>query len=83
MAARAGPTEDIHVHDLAIPATTDTKALAAAMQKSGQRDGLTVVFSTYQSIAVVAQAQKDGVPDFDLVICDEAHRTTGITLGDR
>lgn len=73
--------EDIHVHDLAIPATTDTKALAAAMRKSGEREGLTVVFSTYQSIAVVSQAQRDGVPDFDLVVCDEAHRTTGITLG--
>jgi predicted helicase len=79
-ARAANDLEDIHVHDLAIPATTDTKALATALRKSGERDGLTVVFSTYQSIAVVSQAQRDGVPDFDLVVCDEAHRTTGITL---
>ena len=41
---------------------------------------MTVVFSTYQSIDAVAQAQKLGAPGFDLVICDEAHRTTGATV---
>ena len=42
-----------------------------------------VVFSTYQSIDVIAKAQKvlldNGFPQFDLIICDEAHRTTGYT----
>jgi predicted helicase len=45
---------------------------------------MTVVFSTYQSIDVIAKAQKDllkhGFPEFDLIICDEAHPTTGVTL---
>ena len=42
---------------------------------------MTVVFSTYQSIDVVAQAQAStGSRAFDLIICDEAHRTTGVTL---
>ena len=41
---------------------------------------MTVVFATYQSIDVVAEAQRLGVGEFDLVICDEAHRTTGVTL---
>jgi len=41
---------------------------------------MTVVFSTYQSIDAVAQAQNLGAPGFDLVICDEAHRTTGATV---
>ena len=41
---------------------------------------MTVVFSTYQSIDVIAQAQSQGLGEFDLVICDEAHRTTGVTL---
>ncbi|MDR2353126.1 MAG: DEAD/DEAH box helicase family protein [Deltaproteobacteria bacterium] len=36
-----------------------------------------MVFSTYQSLEVLKKAQDLGVPDFDLVICDEAHRTTG------
>jgi predicted helicase len=47
---------------------------------------MTVVFSTYQSIEVIARAQKElikannGFGEFDLIICDEAHRTTGVIL---
>ena len=42
---------------------------------------MTVVFSTYQSIQVLADAMAGGgIDPFDLVICDEAHRTTGVTL---
>lgn len=71
--------EDISTHDLAYPATTDSRRLskAAAALSKGRR---TVVFSTYQSIQVVADAQKSGLGEFDLVVCDEAHRTTGLTL---
>lgn len=44
---------------------------------------MTVVFSTYHSIDVLTRAQKHyGLAEFDLVICDEAHRTTGVTLKD-
>lgn len=39
-----------------------------------------VVFSTYQSIEVIARAQKEFGKHFDLIICDEAHRTTGVTI---
>ena len=42
-----------------------------------------VVFSTYHSLDVIAQAQKKGAPAFDLVICDEAHRTTGVGAPDK
>lgn len=71
--------EDISTHDLAYPATTDSKKLskAVAVLAKGRR---TIVFSTYQSIQVVADAQKAGLGEFDLIICDEAHRTTGLTL---
>ena len=41
---------------------------------------MTVVFCTYQSLRLVAQAQDEGAPPFDLVLCDEAHRTTGVNL---
>ena len=41
---------------------------------------MSVVFSTYHSIDVISQAQKVGLAEFDLVICDEAHRTTGATF---
>ena len=71
---------DVAIHDLQIPATTDGKALMEAMGRRELDEGMTVVFSTYQSIDAVAEAQRSGLPDFDLIICDEAHRTTGATL---
>ncbi|BBY54592.1 DEAD/DEAH box helicase [Mycobacterium koreense] len=72
--------EDYNVHDVPIPVTTDPQRLADEMAYRKRAKGLTVVFSTYQSLPVVAEAQKLGVDEFDLVICDEAHRTTGVTL---
>ncbi len=72
--------EDISVHDLAFPATTDTQKLVKQIQGFKNNKAFTVIFSTYQSIGVVAQAQNQGLPEFDLIICDEAHRTTGVTL---
>ena len=71
--------EDLRLHDLAYPATTDARKLAVAAQ-AVTADRRLVVFSTYQSIQVVADAQRQGLGDFDLIICDEAHRTTGIAL---
>ena len=73
-------TEDFNVYDVPIPVTTDPATLAEAMAHRKRAKGLTVVFSTYQSLPAVADAQGLGVDDFDLVICDEAHRTTGFTL---
>ena len=73
--------EDIPVTDLAYPATTNTTKLVQKFSEiPAGFDGITVVFSTYQSIDVVAQAQGKGIPEFDLIVCDEAHRTTGVTL---
>ncbi|WP_036925058.1 DEAD/DEAH box helicase [Acidipropionibacterium thoenii] len=73
--------EDITVHDIPLP-TTDPDRLVAEMAHGGRRGKqMTVIFSTYQSIDVVARAQKQsGAGPFDLVLCDEAHRTTGVTL---
>lgn len=74
-------TEDIRVHDLPFPATTDGRKLAKQLGGLKEQRPLTVVFSTYQSIAAIHDAQKKhGAPDFDLIVCDEAHRTTGVTL---
>ncbi|HOT57170.1 MAG TPA: DEAD/DEAH box helicase family protein [Ornithinibacter sp.] len=73
--------EDSSVVDLAIPATTDSARLAErASAPPTDPNRRTVVFATYQSLDVVAQAQQAGLPSFDLVICDEAHRTTGVTV---
>lgn len=71
---------DTDMHDLAYPATTDAKKLAEKNQDHYPHK-MTVIFSTYQSIDVISRAQLDyGMADFDLIICDEAHRTTGATL---
>ncbi|MEV8143806.1 type ISP restriction/modification enzyme [Specibacter sp. NPDC078709] len=74
--------EDVSVHDLAFPATTDPVKLVNRARISTGQEAVTVVFSTYQSIDVIAQAQQQGLADFDLILCDEAHRTTGITEAD-
>jgi predicted helicase len=71
---------DLMVSDLAYPATTDAKALAHKVE-AASLEKMTVVFSTYHSIEVISKAQKKhGLAEFDLIICDEAHRTTGATL---
>lgn len=74
--------EDINPHDVPLPATTDPATLIEQTQHRKRAKGLTVVFSTYQSIGVIAEAQDQGLDEFDLIICDEAHRTTGVTLAD-
>ncbi|EJF88003.1 hypothetical protein ME1_00967 [Bartonella vinsonii subsp. arupensis OK-94-513] len=67
--------------DLALPATTDAKQLASKANKASP-NVMTVIFSTYHSIQVISDAQrKYALPEFDLIICDEAHRTTGAVLG--
>lgn len=74
------------VTDLMLPASTDTKTILKQFADIRKHDngGMTVVFSTYQSIDRISEAQqellKQGYPEFDLIICDEAHRTTGVTL---
>lgn len=70
-------------HELGYPSTTDPERLAKEIAKRHDVDHMTVVFSTYHSIDVISRAQKlHGLPDFDLVISDEAHRTTGATFND-
>lgn len=79
---RKGSDEgDLSTVDLTEPATTDAATLATRMATGRYATPrMTVVFATYQSLDVVAQAQGLGVDAFDLVVCDEAHRTTGVTL---
>lgn len=68
--------------DFEYPATTNPESLMRSYEahRRSNRDGAVVVFSTYQSIDVIHQAQDLGLPEFDLIICDEAHRTTGNAL---
>ena len=70
-------TWESSLRDIPYPASTDPDSLYNQM-KDVNPDSLSVIFSTYQSIQVVSDAQKLGLPAFDLIICDEAHRTTGM-----
>lgn len=73
---------EISTLDLAFPATTNAALLAKGVSEPAPGK-MTVVFATYQSIQVVSDAQNiHGMGAFNLIICDEAHRTTGATLGD-
>ena len=70
-------TWESSLRDIPYPASTDPDSVYHQM-KEVNPDSLAVIFSTYQSIQVVSDAQKKGLPAFDLIICDEAHRTTGM-----
>jgi len=79
-------SDSFSVIDLALPASTNVKDILKQF-KNRHKNGMTVVFSTYQSIDVIAKAQKELLKnkitsEFDLIICDEAHRTTGVSIGD-
>ena len=75
---RAGRSdEDASLQELEIPVTTDPAAISQALGEA-ITNAMTVVFSTYHSLGLVEQAQDEGAPPFDLILCDEAHRTTGI-----
>ncbi|WP_193088689.1 type ISP restriction/modification enzyme [Advenella sp. FME57] len=72
-----------YVHELHFPATTDAPKLAKELAARHDDQHMSVIFSTYHSIGVISQAQKDfGLADFDLIVCDEAHRTTGASFDD-
>ncbi|KWT46551.1 helicase [Lactococcus lactis] len=75
----------VKAQDIGFPATTSTAQVLKNYEeiKKAEPTNLLVVFSTYQSIDVLGQAQKEGFPEFDLIIADEAHRTTGARLEDQ
>lgn len=80
--------ETFNTIDLALPASTNVPQILSqfASLELNAKDGMTVVFSTYQSIEVIAKAQQQLIKQnskfaqFDLIICDEAHRTTGVAI---
>lgn len=85
---KADDIDTSSVIDLALPASTNVPTIIQQFQalKFQANEGMTVVFSTYQSIEVISKAQKEVAKqfpeygEFELIICDEAHRTTGTKL---
>ncbi|MEZ5508246.1 MAG: DEAD/DEAH box helicase family protein, partial [Gammaproteobacteria bacterium] len=82
---RGSDDDDVQMlmHELRYPATTEPRRLALEMARRHDDSHMSVVYSTYHSIQVISDAQHQyQLPEFDIVICDEAHRTTGATFGD-
>lgn len=73
---------DENVVDLAVPATTNVKSVVSQIEGYRRDNCRIVIFSTYQSIDVVKDAADEANLEFDFVVCDEAHRTTGVILKD-
>ena len=62
------------VSDLPFPVTSDVNEIGRFLEQDSDQ----VIFSTYQSSPLIAQAQKNNeVQWFNLVIADEAHRCAG------
>ena len=81
------------ISDLVLPATTNPETVHRQFvdfrTRQASEGGTIVVFSTYQSIDVIGDVQrqinsleKDSFI-FDLIVCDEAHRTTGVKQKDK
>lgn len=86
---RGNPSDELDdsTVDLALPASTNADSIVRQLDACRSHQGLTVVFSTYQSIEVIATAQAllleqthGAFGTFDFVVCDEAHRTTGLKI---
>ena len=72
--------DDLGAKDVGFEPTTNVKELMGNYNSVKSLDigqNMTVIFSTYQSIDVIHKAQEAGYPEFDLIVADEAHRTTG------
>jgi superfamily II DNA or RNA helicase len=66
--------EDMDPADASFPVTSDVEEIARFMKQPKPK----VVFCTYQSSDLIAQAQlHSAVPSFDLAVADEAHRCAG------
>src|SRR5699024_3902214 len=71
--------EDIASYDLDLPVSSNGANTKERTQQGKRRHGLNVIISPYQALEATHEAQELGMDDFDLVICDEPHRTTRVT----
>ncbi len=87
--AEAGATIDMYTKEIEAPSTTDPEKIIDLVKKAQDSlsdfiQGMTVIFTTYQSMPKIIHAQKleNGLQSIDFVIADEAHRTAGIVEND-
>ncbi len=64
-----------HTYEVDTRVTTNTEHVKSFLSKPFDEK---VVFSTYHSLPVIAEAIEDSNFEFDLTFCDEAHKTAGV-----
>lgn len=76
----SGSDEEGSITEIPIIPSTDAKTLQREYKGMNRKDTMYVVFSTYNSVAVASEAllKHDKNASFDLILFDEAHKTTGI-----
>lgn len=67
----------VTVEELPFPVTTNVEAISKFLLSGGKQ----VVFSTYNSLPKVIEAQRNTNTEFELSVMDEAHRLTGRNSG--
>ncbi|GHR07828.1 hypothetical protein VN0434_10300 [Helicobacter pylori] len=70
-------TDDINFSELPNKPSTRPEDILSVCEKAKKENKRFIIFSTYQSALRIQEAQKKGLGEIDLVICDEAHRTVG------
>ncbi|GHR00481.1 DEAD/DEAH box helicase [Helicobacter pylori] len=70
-------TDDINFSELPNKPSTSPKDILSVCELAQKENKRFIIFSTYQSALRIQEAQRMGLGEIDLVICDEAHRTVG------
>ncbi|GAA7304550.1 hypothetical protein HpM042_07740 [Helicobacter pylori] len=69
--------DDINFSELPIKPSTRLEDILSVLEKAQKENKRFIIFSTYQSALRIQEAQRMGLNEIDLIICDEAHRTVG------
>ncbi|GAA8944870.1 DEAD/DEAH box helicase family protein [Helicobacter pylori] len=70
-------TDDINFSELPLKPSTRLEDILSVHKKAKKENKRFIIFSTYQSALRIQEAQRMGLDEIDLIICDEAHRTVG------
>jgi superfamily II DNA or RNA helicase len=63
----------VHTYEISGKVSTNASEVRQFLNSHSE----TIVYSTYQSLEVVCDAINESMFEFDLAICDEAHKTSG------
>ena len=74
-----GKNDDVAIltDDVGVPCTTDQGYISKWLKANSAEN--IIVFTTYQSSRIISEVSKKQSFVFDLCICDEAHKTVGVS----